>query len=957
MIHFQYHGQLSERLLKIIDKVDTKPFTNDFTVNLNANKEEQIGLIINPKEAMKIVTDKENLIRILRLNKIRCPRIIEPGKKTTFPIIGRKFEHKNGTDIRLIDNLDECATKEDDYYQAYINFKREYIVHVCNLKIIKIEEKYRENERESEDLIIRTKSFGYKTKEISLSDFTSQKREQLSLMATRALAVTGLDMGYLNIGQTEDELFYVIDIDFDLTRLDEETFYDYIQETLNMLHEYERVYQYGNDVTIGCDPELLLKDINNNTLIPASLLLQNNEHLGLDDRTIEASKQFYPILEIRPEPSKDPLEVYASIKAILNDLGKIAHYENIGIFSGSAPVMDYWLGGHIHFGYKPNPKLLRALDHYLALPMMFIANTKTLRQRYKFYGYLSFFRPKIHGGFEYCTLSSWLVDKKIIKGVLSLAKLISTEYLHLQSSYLNNYLDYKSYYSVKKDYFREIINDIIAEIKTTSSYATYKEHIKYLFEMIKNDKEWNENVDLKEIFNLPKSSETYHLDHIIYIPKKKRDALNLKVHDEINLYFGRKKYRLNVLPRDDFSANNDGYVSFSSDIYRKLNLENGFTFDIFKTGENTFKCGPIFGIHCDKNYHRLGPFGKQSLYFKRIIKLARKRGILAYIFSLDDIDYKNHSVTGMTYDFAADNWYQSTFPLPDILYDRGFNIVEEIYGKDATIFRQYFKDHQLKAINSFRTINTVSDKLACYELLVEDRRTAQYLPETHTFSEKNLKSMINKYDLLYCKLINGSLGSLIYSIQKTGNDEYIIIHRDKYDERVKVRSTYHDLYANIKSLMKVDGQAEYNYIVQEGLKFVEYHDRPYELRILMVKNHKGIWTRLAMVGRVRLDNQFLGRVDSEKRSSSLLKKTLGKNEPFVREQIYALIDDVLAVLQERKLEAGELAIDIGITKDYKVYIIEINSKPDTLLSYIGAFNLRNLYINRILDYSKYLLNK
>jgi len=60
-------------------------------------------------------------------------------------------------------------------------------------------------------------------------------------------------------------------------------------------------------------------------------------------------------------------------------------------------------------------------------------------------------------------------------------------------------------------------------------------------------------------------------------------------------------------------------------------------------------------------------------------------------------------------------------------------------------------------------------------------------------------------------------------------------------------------------------------------------------------------------------------------------------------------------MNQSKLKAGEFAIDLGITKDMNLYIIELNSKPDTLLSYIGAFKLRNTYLNRILEYSKYLV--
>jgi hypothetical protein len=476
--------------------------------------------------------------------------------------------------------------------------------------------------------------------------------------------------------------------------------------------------------------------------------------------------------------------------------------------------------------------------------------------------------------------------------------------------------------------------------------------------MIKHEKQWNEDRDLKDVFNMPSSQNTYQLDNIIYIPKSKRNLYNIKVHDTITVFIGKQAFELTVLPLDDYSPNKNAFVSFTNDLYKRYKIGNSVQFDLFKIKSNTYRCGPFIGIHCDKNYHRLGPFGKQSLLFRRIIKLALKRGIFVYVFALDKINYDTQTVKAMSYDFENESWYESSFPMPDVIYDRGLNIVEEIYGKDATKFKAYYASNNLTSINDFNAINVISNKLTTFEMLKNDPKTVQYLPQTKTFSEKHLYNMIDKYSLLYCKLVDGSLGSLIYCIKQISEDKYLIIHRNSNYDNIEEKSNYDDLYTKIKAMMREDKQHEHQYIVQEGLKFLKYKDYPYELRILMVKNFKGLWTRVAMVGRVRTSNSnFLGQVDHEKRSSSLLRQTLGNHEPIIRDQIYTLINDVLQNIKNNGLQAGEIAIDIGITRDLNLYIIELNSKPDSLLSYIGAFKLRNLYLNRLLDYSKYLTKK
>lgn len=64
---------------------------------------------------------------------------------------------------------------------------------------------------------------------------------------------------------------------------------------------------------------------------------------------------------------------------------------------------------------------------------------------------------------------------------------------------------------------------------------------------------------------------------------------------------------------------------------------------------------------------------------------------------------------------------------------------------------------------------------------------------------------------------------------------------------------------------------------------------------------------------------------------------------------------VITVVDENKVQAGEIAIDFGIDESLQIYIIELNSKPDNLLARIGAFKMRNLAINRILEYGKFLV--
>ena len=63
---------------------------------------------------------------------------------------------------------------------------------------------------------------------------------------------------------------------------------------------------------------------------------------------------------------------------------------------------------------------------------------------------------------------------------------------------------------------------------------------------------------------------------------------------------------------------------------------------------------------------------------------------------------------------------------------------------------------------------------------------------------------------------------------------------------------------------------------------------------------------------------------------------------------------LIKVIDANNVQAGEIAIDFGIDEELNIFVIELNSKPDNLLSTIGAYKMRSRSIYRIIEYAKYL---
>lgn len=928
---------------------------NDFTIRWgNILDNEEKGIVFNTKKAINNCLDKENMHLILKRNQIYTPNIIKPSKKTEFPILGRKYIHKNGTDIKVIDSIDECLQSDCDYFVNYLNFKKEYRVHVVDQEIIWIEEFYEEKPSFKEPKI-KTKKYGYKTKDINIDSILKRDHFQITDLAKKSIHYLGLDFGVVLVGKELNGKYYVIDIDSTCEDVSIDCLNKYINKFKKMLIKYDELLNNKIDATIGADPECLLKDKTNGNLVMASNFIKNDNELGYDHRSIEAGKNYYPIVEIRPKSSNKPLKVFESIKDLILKLSKEIHFKNIGIYAGSVPLYNYLIGGHIHFGISPNAKLIKALDNYLAIPIMMIEKKETARQRNIKYGVLGNYRDKEHG-FEYCSLSSWLINPDITKGVLCLAKVIVNEHLTLNNVFLNSYSDVRSFYLLKKYYFKNNIKVIYNDIKKTNTYKLYKKQIDYLFNLIELDEEWNESQDIKENWGYESSNDEYKIDNTCYIPKLTRDKLNINIGEIIKIKIGETIFELQVYPRDDSSYSKNGYISFSSDINKKTSLREFDKLDLWKDDNNNYyRAGPVIGIMCDLMENELGIFGNQTTLFRKLIKISKQKGVLLYVLSLYDINWDELTVNGYSYNFEIDDWYKDIFPIPNVMYERGLNVCEYNFGDYSYRLMDKIKKYSIKFINHPYGIDMISNKWKTYNLLVSSKDTTMYLPKTYELTPNNFKYVLNTYNIFYIKLKDGYGGAGIYCVKHLNGNKYVILHKnDINDENEQIVVYKNEIYSVVKMLMERDNLYEYNYIIQEGIRFIEYNNKGYELRILMIKNKNGKWLRTAIIGRMRSSNEeFVNYWDGYKTSSKLLS-SLGQDEDIIRNKIYELTESVTKVLDENDLNLGEVAIDIGIDYNLKPYIIELNSKPDNLLSYIGAFKKRHLVFSRILDYAKFL---
>jgi hypothetical protein len=388
--------------------------------------------------------------------------------------------------------------------------------------------------------------------------------EKAAELSKKAVYHLGLDYAMVKIALTANKQYIVLNVDpspsvrsIDLRKL--------MVKIVNSQNEDEVVH--GRDVKLGADPEFMLS--RKHRMIPASIYFPHHGKVGCDNiRTRD--RQQHPIGELRPAPSISPLKLTENLNSALHTAVNMAPSRHLRWIAGSRPFKGYPIGGHIHFSnIKLNFAVLRALDNFLAIPVLMLENSNTAALRRKKYGALADFRVKKYGGFEYRTLSSWLVSLEITRAVLCLAKIIATQYLELNQNYLNTLQAQQAFYKGDKEYFKAKFVDLWSAICQTDLYNQYTDELQVIQDMINSGESWNEKDDFRKAWSLHKRSKKKLKINYDKPKSRKRKNHDSDARPNNNTVAARQRHRRNSVSSRRSHHARENSLGARSSIYRR----------------------------------------------------------------------------------------------------------------------------------------------------------------------------------------------------------------------------------------------------------------------------------------------------------------------------------------------------------------------------------------------------
>lgn len=181
------------------------------------------AVVLNKASGIENNTNKLNSLVLFKKNGVNVPRFYKNKNDIErFPVLGRKFNHKGGKDIIIINgSLNRAANDyskipDRHFYTEFIPSKAEYRVHIFCGKVIRVTKKVfrghdRFDQQISDKCIIRNDTFGWGHHAV-----TEQEMQEISSEAINnciiAVKAVGLDFGAVDLLIGNDNKPYVLEV-------------------------------------------------------------------------------------------------------------------------------------------------------------------------------------------------------------------------------------------------------------------------------------------------------------------------------------------------------------------------------------------------------------------------------------------------------------------------------------------------------------------------------------------------------------------------------------------------------------------------------------------------------------------------------------------------------------------------------------------------------------------------
>jgi hypothetical protein len=374
------------------------------------------------------------------------------------------------------------------------------------------------------------------------------------------------------------------------------------------------------------------------------------------------------------------------------------------------------------------------------------------------------------------------------------------------------------------------------------------------------------------------------------------------------------QHGLQNIPCDILSHHNrTNTIYLSSSIMKQFHLINHAPI-ILNTDTNTCHINYLFGVfsHCSpqqSSYQRL---------YQEMARVGHSLGFETIFFSYHDVHFQTNSLTGVVW--QEQEWKTIETDIPPVIYNRLPNRKIESHKKVQKI-KQYLTTNSIIFNPDF------FNKWQVYDNIMNHERINYLLPDT-TFhpSIQTIQHKLSQHPVTLMPLKDDD--SNHFYIEEVG-DLLFVTHNHNS------RQYYQDL-EQFKQALFPNGFRQY--VLQDAIDLIQHQGDSFYLRVHTNKTKQ--WQVTLLYGRKNTGNEIFD-LDTLNLGRNTIKK--------VKE-----LAIVLSKLLENMLSGtiGELGFEIGIDKERRLWLIEVQAKPSWQVFYHPALAAKTqAYFTSLFEFS------
>jgi glutathione synthase/RimK-type ligase-like ATP-grasp enzyme len=220
------------------------------------------------------------------------------------------------------------------------------------------------------------------------------------------------------------------------------------------------------------------------------------------------------------------------------------------------------------------------------------------------------------------------------------------------------------------------------------------------------------------------------------------------------------------------------------------------------------------------------------------------------------------------------------------------------------------------------TMEYLSSKLIKTRVILKNPQLSAYVPQTMELTTNRLFDMLKLYQMVYIKPVCGSRGIGVIKIEKGKNGFHFQEDTVKHSFR-----TFQQMYRSIQ--LRIGNKP---YLVQRGIGMLKYSNRPFDFRVMVQKNQAGKWdctgivARLAHPKRVVTNGSQGGTIYAADELLTKVTNTIDAAKLIKRMTKMGLM--TANQFSHSYPAMNEIGLDIAIDRQRKLWILEVNTRPD-----------------------------